>query len=982
MQCFRRTPSSSSKSNHPPLRALRATPFSPTRDTLTHVVAVLALCLLAAAGAAVSARAQSPDEGTGTVTGTVTDAEEGNPLPGANVGMPGIERGTSTDRDGRFRIEGVPTGTYELVVSYVGREEVRRSISVETGATTTADVALAQGATAMEEVTVSASPITGSQAAALSRQKAAPVVMNVVASDQVGKFPDQNAAAALSRVPGVAVQRDQGQARYINLRGTPQRWTTLAFDGVNVIGSEGRIVRFDEIPAPIIRSIEATKAISPDLPAESVAGRVNVQTASAFDRPGFHVSGETASGYMALSEEVQYNGSAQVSHTFGEKWGVIATAARYKRNQVTNNIESQYAPGPNGQLFPAAADYRVYYLDRTNNAVSGRLDFRPTDAHELFLTSTFVEFNDDEQRNQYVFNLSDAQDGFGNGSNTPMKGSLRGVPMQQFVGPGYYRNSTWTTIAGGTSRLAEWTTDYRASYTRTKAALDLPIMLPLQAAPPLNVRYDYSNPDFPEVDLTTPSGEAVSAIPQTDPEVDVGFLVDGDEEADAYSAQLDLKRSWTPLGISSDLQIGSKVDLRDKGGYQFAISVVPIGPLLGQIGASSIDYGAHLMDESLKSDFPFPNRYNVQRYDVFGIEKQMNEKITQLTEAGLYDPSSAVPDENRYKVSEEIYAGYLMNTWKMGWGSVLAGARLEHARYDSEGFRVVGGESEPVSESTAEWMLFPSVHVNLDLTEDLKLRLAGTSTVSRADFAARRPSVAIDDANRTISGGNPLVRSERSWGADLRAEYYLPRTGIVSASAFGKWVSDPLFTTTTLVDGDRFDGAGTDRTAYVYSAPRNGEDGRVLGVELNYFQQWHFLPGPLAGLGLQANATFLDSEFITPTSAEGESRTTPFPGTSDVVYNTSLFFERWGLSARLSYQWRDDWLFQIDPSDGRLDNYWHDESRLSASVRYALTDQLTVFADANNLTDELGRRYVGDEDRPSEVEGFGRRYLIGLRVNY
>ena len=938
------------------------------------------LCLFALCFATLPASAQ--ESGDGGIRGVVKDSTEGNPLPGANVVLPKLNRGSSADRDGKFQIERVPAGTYELAVSYIGYQQKRISVTVEAGEAASVDVMLSQATTGMGEVTVSASPIVGSQSAALARQKAAPVVSNVIASDQVGKFPDQNAAAALSRVPGVAIQRDQGQARYVNLRGTPRRWTRLAINDLNVIGSEGRIVRFDEIPAPIISSIEVTKAVPPSQPASSVAGRINVETASAFDNPGFHANGEVAPGYMGLSEDLQYNASARVSNTWGENLGLVVSGSRYVRNQVTNNNESQYSVGPDGSLWPTTVDYRTYYIERRNNALSGRLDFRPAGDLELFLSSTYVEFNDDEQRNQYIFNLSDAQSGFQSDSNAPKRGTLQGVPMQSANGPGYYRNNTWTTMAGGESQLGEWDVDFRGSFTRTNSSQNLPLLVPLQFSPPLTAEYDYSDPNFPSIDLFSPSGSSLEDLPQTDYEVDIGFQNSSDTQTDAYATKVDLKRSWTAFGIPSEVQFGGKFDTREKGGYAASVNVVPFGPMLQQIGGSPVNYADHLMDEGLQSEFPFFNQYNVGRFDVFELEDEFNRALGDLEEAGLYDTDQRVPDENRFTVQESIYAGYAMNTWNPSWGSVLAGIRVEHANYDSEGFRADSTGTQQVETSTGNTQLFPSLHVNIDLTKDVRLRVAGTRTISRAGFAERRPSVSIDDVNQAISGGNPSVSSEKAWSVDLRLEYYLPQTGILSASAFSKWIGDPLFSSTTIVEGDRFDTEGLDRSGYVFSTTLNGQDGQVYGAELNYFQQWTFLPGPLAGLGLQANATFLDSEFTTPAPPGAESRVVRFPGTSDTVLNGSLFFERYGVSARVSYQWRDDWIDSLDPANKQLDTYWDDEARLSASIRYAFSDHYTIFADANNLTDELGRRYQGFQDNPSEVEGFGRRYQIGVRVNY
>jgi TonB-dependent receptor len=957
---------------------LKLFPFRSTfeRRLTTIAFGTLLLCVLFGLNPSTS-HAQE----TGSIEGTVTSAEDDGPLEAVSVVIAALQRGAATDRDGRFSIRNVPVGTYEIAVSYIGRSVQRSEVTVEAGQTATVDFVLTPEDMALDEMVVSASPITGSQAAAISRQRAAPVITNVVASDVVGKFPDQNAAAALSRVPGIAVERDQGQARYINLRGTPRRWTTLAFDGINVIGSEGRIVRFDEIPAPIIQSIEVTKAISPDLPAESVAGRVNVQTASAFDRPGLHMTAEAAPGYFDLGGDLQYNAFVQVSNTWGDKVGVVATATRYERNQVTDNIESQYTLSSNGELFPNTSDFRVYYLERTNNAFSGRFDYRPSPQHELFLTSTFVEFNDDEQRNQYIFNLGDAPAGFMEGGSTPDQGTVQGVPMLGALGPGYYRNDTWTTLLGGTSLLNRWTLDYRASYTRTSASQNLPVLLPLYAGQPFVIGYDYRDPNFPGVDLSTLGGDPVANIPQSNPAADLAFIFRGEDEANAYASQLDANFDWTFLEREASFQVGTKIDVRDKRGFVTNSQIVPLGALLSAAGQPAVDYSPFIMDEGLAGEFPFPNRFQVQRVDVFGLENVFNQRLRLLEEAGLYDPAGVVPDENRFDVRESIYAGYLMNEWETSFGNVLAGVRVEHAAFDSEGFRVLGDVVEPVDASTSETFLFPSLHVNADLTERLKLRVAGTSTVSRADFAQRRPSVSIDDVNNRIAGGNPTAGSERSWGADLRLEYYLPRAGSLSIAGFSKWVRAPLFTTSTVVEDNRFDTEAADRTGYLYATTVNGTDGRLYGVEADYFQQWTFLPGPLAGFGLQANATLIDSEFTTPVSASGEVRTARFPGTSDATYNISLFFERYGLSARVNYQWRDDWLQSLDPADGRFDTVWDDEKRLSVSARYAISNQLTLFADANNLTNELGRRYQGFENRPVEVEGFGRSYLLGLRVN-
>ena len=129
----------------------------------------------------------------------------------------------------------------------------------------------------IEEITVMASPIRDSLASALTTKREARNVLDVIAADTIGRFPDQNLADSLGRLPGLAIERDQGQARFINMRGAPFRYSSIAFDGISVLGAEnGRTPRFDAFPSVITQSVEANKAITPDLPGESIAGFINI----------------------------------------------------------------------------------------------------------------------------------------------------------------------------------------------------------------------------------------------------------------------------------------------------------------------------------------------------------------------------------------------------------------------------------------------------------------------------------------------------------------------------------------------------------------------------------------------------------------------------------------------------------------------------------------------------------------------------------
>ena len=140
----------------------------------------------------------------------------------------------------------------------------------------------------VEEVVVTASPILDSQTAAIEAKRNASNVMEVIAADTIGRFPDQNLADSLGRVPGMAIERDQGQARYVNFRGMPFRYTAIGFDGIDVPGAEnGRIPRFDSFPSVITSRVEVNKAVLPSMPGEATAGFTNIRTFNPFDNEGF-----------------------------------------------------------------------------------------------------------------------------------------------------------------------------------------------------------------------------------------------------------------------------------------------------------------------------------------------------------------------------------------------------------------------------------------------------------------------------------------------------------------------------------------------------------------------------------------------------------------------------------------------------------------------------------------------------------------------
>jgi len=357
------------------------------------------------------------------------------------------------------------------------------------------------------------------------------------------------------------------------------------------------------------------------------------------------------------------------------------------------------------------------------------------------------------------------------------------------------------------------------------------------------------------------------------------------------------------------------------------------------------------------------------------MRQDLKGLLDRLQAAGLYDPARNNPPESRYEIGEKLLAAYGSAKWEIGAAQIVAGARVERFEQTIDGFLTAGTVTTPVSYENDDTSIFPSINVKYDLDADTVLRLALSTGIARPSFGTVRAGASINDIGRSVTGGNPTLEPERTIGLDGAYERYLSGAGLASVSAFYRSVDNVLYDTVSKVTDDRFDATGLDRTGYDYTTTLNGGRGKLYGLELAYLQQFDFLPGAWSGLGFQGNVTFLKGDFETK-----DGRTEQFPGTSERILNTSVFYEKYGLSARLSYQWRDDWQDTI----GGLGSgeFRAATESLDLSLRYAVNERLNVFLDANNLTDEVYVAYEGSEDFPTEVEQIGARWMAGLRFTY
>ena len=265
------------------------------------VVVTLALGLAAAA-----------QQGTGTISGRVID-RVGAVLQGARVELRPQGMSLASNNQGEFTITDVAPGEYTVLVSYVGFSPFTAKVIVKAGEVTQVEARLGV-ATKSEEITVTADRPHG-EAEAINRERTSDNILNVLPSDVITSLPNANIADALGRMPSVTLERDEGEGKYVQIRGTEPRLNNLTIDGINVPSPEAgvRQVKLDTIPADIVESVEINKTLSANQDGDAIGGSVNLRTKTAGELPTLTL--ESIGGFTPIVN-TRYVG--QVSATVGQ----------------------------------------------------------------------------------------------------------------------------------------------------------------------------------------------------------------------------------------------------------------------------------------------------------------------------------------------------------------------------------------------------------------------------------------------------------------------------------------------------------------------------------------------------------------------------------------------------------------------------------------------------------------------------------------
>jgi TonB-dependent receptor len=818
------------------------------------------------------------------------------------------------------------------------------------------------GAEALEEVVITA--IIDSAKRAADQQKNASGVTNVVAADAIGRFPDPNIAEALQRVVGVAISRDQGEGRYINVRGGPSEFSAVTIDGVSVAAPDPttRAIDLDTVPSDIVSSLEITKTLRPDQDADSITGAVNIKTQSPFDYKGFRARGSLGGSYNEFGGTHDKRGSFTVSDIWDgdQRFGLLLSGSYSETDRQVDNIETAWARlnrPEGGQVFGAVETlFKDYDTQRERMALTGAAEMRTDDGGRLFARGTWSRFTDDEYRNQLLVLWSE---GVLLPGATDEKASFRNVRVAKQIRHRTVRNEIVTGEIGGSKDFDSWTLDGSVSiasteqtYPRRDELLWRTAALGTATAP---ISYDYTaNVREPAISLFT-TNEHLNPASFSFRE-NAYRTADTSDDAIAAVINAGFPVQWG--GAEGRLKFGAKYKVgerkADENRFRDRTSSASLGrPLSGYL-----------------SSLPSRN-YN---YDLgFKVDTSLADAYFDATKASspIRVEASATAD---YTADETVLAGYAMADLDFGRLSLVAGLRVERTETDGSApvFNQATGALSTRTDERSYNDVFPGLTLRYEVTDALIARAAVTRGMMRPDFTDIVPR-AVESQEGTllvVQQGNPALKPTLSNNLDASLEYYFDPIGLLSASGFYKDLSDYNYTL-------RSSGTYLGAPAAIIT-PENA-DGELYGVELAWQQQFTQLPGWLSGFGVFANFTYVDASIDVGRSYGGRTYF-PLPGQSETVSNFALFYEKGPVSLRLSFTDRSDYLDEINAEDGALDLYVAGRDQIDFTASYQFSKMLEGFVEAKNLTNSKGIRYYGRPSRVYEYEQFGYSIFVGARL--
>lgn len=805
--------------------------------------------------------------GTGTITGSVSNAATRNLLEGAKIEVPALGRTVLTDNTGRFVLSSVPVGNVELVVTYLGLDPKRETIPVGAGQRVVRNIDLSAEIYQLGEFRV-----TGERegnALALTAQRNADNVKNVVALDAYGNLPNMSAGELAVRLPGVASQfDDEGNVTGLIIRGSPSTMNRVNVDGnlMSNVGGFNRQFQTHSLTGAMFEQLEVIKGQTPDQSADSLGGSVNLKTRSPLSmrekrRFGYSFGARWAPPfYDHIQERRNHPIHPLTNFSYQEVFDVlggdrnlgVSVNLFYSENvNAPSSVQYDYQ---NTAASPAYLwDFRTQnqYNNRTQKSVNVKAEYRLAEHTKLILNAIYNDAFEKTDRlyatrafsNQTIATVTNGVPS-GTGAIMPdftsTRTEVRNVAGSNFELSTFLRrfiNRTRLFGLGAEHTFDRWDFDYDANYSQTHNNLaHEPGGNLVMRVPNVGWIIDTSDPETPRFQQT--SGPSIYDIANYRSAVSL-LTRNDDRDVEVLNARANA-RYKLPLEIASTLKTG--VFYRDQKvaevGRRRQWSYLATAPAMSATFANVFNFpGARL---------PFVEPHVAYE----------NTTNPALWAEDMYFRTADAFSTTR-NAQEEITAGYIQAQAKIKRLNVLGGVRTEKTEVSGFGYvrvrpataaqipdpvaRAINDWNNPVTNAGSYTRSFPSIHVTYDITDQLRAQSSWSTSFGRPPFTNLVPSASISDTAQTVTISNPALGPQYAKNIDLSLQYYIRPAGIVSVGYFKKDIKDYILTTDIGVVG---------------LGPDNGFEGSYEGYFLRSTRNARYGRGQRVGIRLPAAADF------------------------------------------------------------------------------------------------------------------------------
>jgi iron complex outermembrane receptor protein len=971
--------------------------------------------MFAAVLGCILATVASAQTNTGRITGVVTNSSGNAFLEGATVIIEGTNRATTTDRRGEYDFGAMAPGDYSLRIAYTGMSSATARVTVVAGQSVATTTTLKEDAIIMGEFTVVTN--RSADALAVTEQRNAPNIKNVVDIASYGMLNNDNPAELLQLLPGVMGSIAFNEVDRVSIRGVDASFNSVQLDGNSFAtpsindgaAANARSSVLSTTNTNNIKTAEVIKAITPDRPADAIGGIVNLIQRTALDYPKsagrfeYRLGGQYVTTRSGYENRLTPNLQLTYHDVFGSNrnWGVYATAGFNKEstNQLrsTQNVaaaNTAFGNVPNNNSTVENDRFR----DRRNWALT--IDHRPSHGHEFVFKYRHEDWLEATESLTTTF-----LQGTPAANWTPLVRALNLSSVQVSHGKNNPEVENNALSFDGKHRGDRWQLDYTAFYSNSiyklymnkeedlgaSFATILPTLRP-------NIVIDSTRDAlFPSVQVTSANADAVY-----NPD---NYFINLFQRQRPFSMnertgfRADFKRQFDtalPFFLKSGVARTEQYKRQDGANNQRIF--------VGEDGVQGINPATGRSDDRL-SRFVLPGPALLTGNDDVGNRRPfsldvpaMNRSFRDQPQLWSVDPYGEFQRalQNDYTATETIDAAYLMGEASWRKFRVLTGVRWEETKVKGTGLlrdqptasaaqvpdpyqRALINFGRPVTRRGSYDNFFPSVHTTYQIRANLQARASYSTGIARPGYNNLIPTTTIDDVNDVVTANSPGLKPQTADSYDLSLEYFSEPAGIISVGLFRKDIRDYITNSVSTVEpGNPF---GEQYNGYRLNQPINAGSAKVQGIEFNVVQQLNFIPRSVGLFTLKGNLTLLKAEGNfggTTRLASGE-----VPNFVPRAWNLVAEYAKGRFSLLARYNYQAGYLVGAN-ANPNLATRNPDRDKLDVNFNYRWRREAHFFLAIDNVTEKPVYQQIGSGARlfTGNVWAASRRFNVGVQGKF